>query len=224
MQARSTSRPTAALACVAILAAASALADAQQPPTDAPARSGTVQRPASAPAALPPAAAPAGVELAADYVIGPDDVLSIVFWREKDLSSEVTVRPDGRITLPLMNDIIAAGLTPDQLRERVLQRAEKFVEDAQATVVVKAVNSRKVFITGQVEKPGSYPLTGRTTVLQLIATAGGLKEFAKSGKIVMMRNEHGREARFTFDYNEVVEGKKLHQNVELKPGDTVVVP
>ena len=182
------------------------------------------QAQATSPAALPPETAPSGVELAPDYVIGPDDVLAIVFWREKELSGEVTVRPDGRISLPLLNDISAAGLTPDQLRDRVLQRAATLVEDPQATIVVKSVNSRKVFITGMVEKPGSYPLTNRTTVLQLIATAGGLREFAKSGDIVMIRNEHGRETRFRFDYKQVVKGKRLEQNLELKPGDTVVVP
>ena len=159
-----------------------------------------------------------------DYVIGPDDVLSILIWREKDMSLDVTVRPDGKISLPLINDIVAAGLTPEQLRKQVVEQAEKLVEDAQATVIVKTINSRRVFITGQVEKPGSYALTTRMTVLQLIAMAGGLKEFAKSNRIVTMRNDGGREERFIFDYNEVVEGKNLQQNLEMKPGDTVVVP
>lgn len=205
-----------------IVLGTAAVPHAQQPaPTD---RLKLGQAQASNPAALPPATAPSGTELAPDYVIGPDDVLAIVFWREKELSGEVTVRPDGRISLPLLNDISAAGLTPDQLRDRVLQRAATLVEDPQATVVVKTVNSRKVFITGMVERPGSYPLTNRTTVLQLIATAGGLREFAKSGDIVMIRNDKGRETRFQFDYKEVVKGKKLEQNLELKPGDTVVVP
>ena len=221
-QTRYGSRHGFALAALLIVLGTAAVPHAQQPdPTD---RLKLGQAQASNPAALPPANAPGGTELAPDYVIGPDDVLAIVFWREKELSGEVTVRPDGRISLPLLNDIPAAGLTPDQLRDRVLQRAATLVEDPQATVVVKTVNSRKVFITGMVERPGSYPLTNRTTVLQLIATAGGLREFAKSGDIVMIRNDKGRETRFQFDYKQVVKGKRLEQNLELKPGDTVVVP
>lgn len=156
------------------------------------------------------------------YVIGYDDVLSIVFWLEKDMSAEVIVRPDGKITLPLINDIQALGLTPEQLRVAIQTEAEKFVEDATVSVMVKAINSRKVFITGAVEKPGPYPLTGPTTVLQLIATAGGLSEWAKSKDIVILRNENGKLTTFRFNYNNVQ--KNFRQNIELKPGDTVVVP
>src|SRR4029078_5497827 len=112
------------------------------------------------------------------YVIGPDDVLSIVFWKDKDLSAEVTVRPDGKVSLPLLNDIQAQGRTPDELRDALKQAAQAFVEDPNPTVMVKEIKSRRVFITGQVEKPGPYPLTGETTVLQLIAMAGGIREFA----------------------------------------------
>lgn len=173
--------------------------------------SGTV--PASVPAVIPP-----------DYVIGADDVLTIAFWGEKDMSGDVIVRPDGKITLPLINDVVAAGLSPDQLRQRLAALAETFFKDVQATVAVKTINSRRVFITGQVEKPGSYPLTTRTTVMQLIALAGGLKEFAKANKIVVMRNDGGRESRLPFDYKKVVEGRNLLENVEMRPGDTVVVP
>jgi polysaccharide biosynthesis/export protein len=160
----------------------------------------------------------------ADYVIGPDDVLQVLFWHEKEMSGEVIVRPDGRISIPLLNDVAAAGLTPDQLRARIVELAAKYLEDPTATVVVKEINSRKVFITGSVEKPGTYPLTGRTTVLQLIATAGGLKEYAKRGDITVLRTVAGREQRLPFDYDRVVEGKTVRQNVELKPGDTVVIP
>jgi polysaccharide biosynthesis/export protein len=160
----------------------------------------------------------------ADYVIGPDDVLQVLFWHEKEMSGEVIVRPDGRISIPLLNDVAAAGLTPEQLRARIVELAAKFLEDPTATVVVKEINSRKVFITGSVEKPGTYPLTGRTTVLQLIATAGGLKEYAKRGDITVLRTVGGREQRLPFDYDHVVQGKTVRQNVELRPGDTVVIP
>ena len=146
---------------------------------------------ASAGASTPerPLSAPAG------YLIGVDDVLSILFWRDKDLSApEITVRPDGKVTLPLLNDIQAAGLSPEQLRELVLEAARKYVEDPNPTVIVKEIKSRKVFITGQVEKPGPYPLNGPTTILQLIATAGGLREFADGKNISVMRNQLGRSS------------------------------
>jgi len=134
------------------------------------------------------------------------------------------VRPDGKITTPLLNDIQAAGLTPDELRVRLNEEASHYIEDPNATVVVKQINSRKVFITGEVEKAGAYTLTGPMTVLQLVANAGGFKEYARRDRIVIMRTEAGQQVQLAFDYNAVVRGKKLQQNVELKPGDTVVVP
>jgi len=178
--------------------------------------------PAPAPTEAPPAVvqqpAPPG------YVIGPDDVLSIVFWREQDMSGEVVVRPDGMISLPLINDIQAAGLTPEQLRQQVEAAAARFVQDPTATVVVRQINSRKVFITGQVRTPGPYSLTSKTTVLQLIAMAGGLLEFADKGDIVVMRTQEGQTESFEFDYDDVRRGRDLEQNIELLPGDTVIVP
>ena len=161
---------------------------------------------------------------AAHYVIGADDVLAIRFWGQNDMSAEVNVRPDGRVTLPLLNDIQAAGLTPEQLRDNLVEAAQKFVEDPNATVTVKQINSRKVFITGQVEKPGPYSLTGSTTVLQLIAMAGGLKEFADGKNISLMRADGVGQVIFEFNYQEVLKRKNLQQNIELRPGDTIVVP
>ena len=169
-------------------------------------------------------AAPAGVSLPAGYVIGADDVLTIVFWREKDLSADVVVRPDGKISLPLLNDVVAAGYTPEELRAQLVKTAAKFLEDPNATVVVKEIHSRKVFVTGQVGKPGSYPLTGEMNVLQAIAAAGGLLEYADSKEIVVLRTENGQERHFKFNYKDVVKGKNLQQNIPLKPGDTIVVP
>jgi polysaccharide export outer membrane protein len=168
---------------------------------------------------------PSGVVPPPGYVIGPEDVLSILFWREKDLSSDVIVRPDGMISLPLLNDVHAAGLTTDQLREKVMTEANKFVEDPNATVVVKQINSRKVFITGQVSKPGAYPLIGPMNVLQLIAMAGGLLEYADKSRISIMRtDEKGNPVARSFNYNWAIDRKNLRQNIELKPGDTVLVP
>lgn len=177
-------------------------------------KAGTTPPTAPAPAPPPP-----------DYVIGPDDVLQVLFWRERDHSAEVVVRPDGMISLPLLNDVQAAGLTPDQLRAKVTADARKyFQEDPSVTVIVKQINSRKVFITGQVNKPGPYPLGGPTTVLQLIAMAGGLGDFADQKNIAVMRVENGKPVRYPFNYKDVIKGKNLKQNILLKPGDTVIVP
>jgi polysaccharide biosynthesis/export protein len=181
----------------------------------------------SAPAPAQPAAAqvaPTGVTPPAGYVIGPDDVLSIVIWREKEMSSEVVVRPDGKISLPLVNELQAAGLTPDQLRAEVEKAASKWVKEPDATVIVKTINSRKVSILGNVGKAGTYPLTGDMTVLQLIAQAGGLQEYADAKGITVMRKQDGRDVTLKFNYKDVVKGKNLQQNVSLKPGDTVIVP
>jgi polysaccharide biosynthesis/export protein len=161
----------------------------------------------------------------ADYAIGPDDVLTVVVWREKDLSGDVVVRPDGRITLPLVGDLEARGLTPEALRQRINQAMTKYVAEPSVTVIVKQINSRKVFITGQVAKPGAFSLTKPTTVLQLISMAGGLLEFAKGKDIVIARSDvNGQQAALPFNYKDVLKGKKLDQNIILRPGDTVLVP
>jgi len=128
------------------------------------------------------------------------------------------------ISLPLLNDVKAAGLTPEQLRDAVNGAAAKFFEDPNVTINIKAINSRKVFITGSVAKPGPYPLSAPTTVLQLISMAGGLTEFANQKRISVMRNENGKPVRYPFNYKDVAQGKNLSQNIELKPGDTVIVP
>ena len=181
------------------------------------------QTPQTAMAVAPAAAA--AVPVAPDYVIGPDDVLSILFWRDKDLSaSDVTVRPDGKITLPLLNDVQASGRTPEQLGDAIREAARKYVEDPNPTVIVKEIKSRRVFITGRIEKPGPYPLNGRTTILQLIAMAGGLREFVDGKDISLMRSEKDKQTVFDFNYQDVVKKRYLHQNIELKPGDVVVVP
>ena len=172
----------------------------------------------------PPNAAPVSVVLPPGYVIGADDVLSILFWGEKEMSAEVTVRPDGKVSLPLLNDLHAAGLTPDDFRSVIVEAARKYVESPNPTVMVKTINSRKVFITGQVEKPGPYPLNSSTTVLQLLAMAGGVKEFARSKNITVLRTDGQKQLVFRFNYQDVQYGKNLEQNIELKPGDTVVVP
>jgi len=178
----------------------------------------TIAAPASAVVVAP------GVQTPADFIIGSDDVLNVVFWRDKDMSSEVQVRPDGKISLPLLNDVQASGLTPEQLRVAIEEKADKLLEDPSVSVVVKTINSRRVYITGQVAKAGIYPLLERTTVLQLIAMAGGVGEYADSKKIQIVRTENGKPVSHKFNYQDFVKGKNVAQNIELKSGDTVIVP
>lgn len=170
------------------------------------------------------ASAPAAPTPGEDYRLGPTDVLSVVFWGEKELSSEVTIRPDGKITLPLINDVEAAGLTTEQLRRRLTELGKRFVGDPVVTVVVKQVNNNRAFVTGQVIRPGPYVLSGPTTVLQVIAMAGGFTEFADRKHVLITRIESGRQLAFEFNYDEVVKKRDLSQNLILKPGDTIVVP
>jgi polysaccharide export outer membrane protein len=186
----------------------------------APAKTAPITKPAGNTAPVLPAQPP----LPDDYVIGPDDILVIVFWREKDLSTEASVRPDGKISIPLLQDVDAAGLTPEQLRDSLNKQAQRFVEDPNATVIVKEINSRQVFITGQVSKPGPYRLGGPTTVVQLIAMAGGLLEYADQENVAIMRVENGTPVSHRFNYKDIAHRRNLKQNIMLKPGDTVVVP
>jgi polysaccharide biosynthesis/export protein len=185
--------------------------------------------PPQAPAPAPAPGSDAGrAPLPTDYVIGPNDVLTIFYWREKDLSAEVAVRPDGKITLPLLNDVQASGLTPDALRARIAEAAARFVESPVVSVSVKTINSRKVYITGMVAKPGEYALMGPTTVLQLIAVAGGLLDFADDENISILRpsekDTRGQAMSYRVNYNDLKRRLNLAQNIELKPGDTIVVP
>ena len=212
---------------VVVLAQTAPPAQAQAPKPAQPAPAQT-QKPQVPPAAKPgaPTAQNVGPAVAVEpgFTIGPEDVLGIIVWREADVSGDVTVRPDGMITLPLIRDIRAAGLTPQELADRVQTALREYVTDASVTVVVRQMNSRKVFITGEVAKPGAYALASSMTVMQLIAVAGGLTEFAEGKSISVMRIEAGQTKTFPFDYKNVANGKKPAQNIVLKPGDTVVVP
>jgi polysaccharide export outer membrane protein len=140
------------------------------------------------------------------------------------MSGDVAVRPDGMITLPLVGDVKAAGLKPDVLRDAIQTAAGKYLSEPNVSVVVRQLNSRKVFITGEVMMPGAFPLAGPRTVLQVIALAGGLTEYAKSSEISIMREENGRTRYFKFNYKDVSKGKRLEQNIQLRPNDTIVVP
>jgi polysaccharide export outer membrane protein len=206
-----------ATACLGLLLALSS--DAASIPADAQ-QAATTHAVTNTPDPARPKESPA-----AEYVIGPDDLLSVVFWRDQQLSGDVLVRPDGKISLPLLDDVQAAGLTPRQLRDRLIGEARRFVSEPVATVVVRQVNSRKVYITGFVARPGQYPLTPSMTVLQLIATAGGLQDFAKSKEIRVVRAENGKSTVIPFDYEAVTKNpERAAQNIELRPGDTIIVP
>jgi polysaccharide export outer membrane protein len=156
------------------------------------------------------------------YVIGVSDLLTVTFWQDQN-AVDVVVRPDGKISVPLLNDVQAAGLTPEQLALALEEAASKYITEPDATVMVKEVRSRKVFVLGEVGNPGMVPLSGDMTVLQLIAISGGLLEYADKKNIVIIRTENGQEQRLKFNYNDVVGGKNLQQNIFLQPGDTVVV-
>ena len=183
----------------------------------------TTKQPPNASTSPSPSTPVASPTLPKDYVIGVEDVLNVVFWKDKDLSAEVLVRPDGKISLPMLNDVPAAGMTPEQLAAAVQKAAAKFVRDPGATVMVKEIRSRKVYVIGEVAKPGTFHLGSEMNVLQIIAQAGGLLEHANKGDVVIVRNENGQERRYKFNYNDVVRGKKVSQNIRLLPGDTILI-
>jgi len=160
----------------------------------------------------------------AGYVIGAGDVLGIKFWQQAELSGDVVVRPDGKISVPLLNDVQAAGQTPQQLSDQIRGVAKRWVQDPNVTVVVRQINSRSVFITGRVAHAGKYPLNGATSILQLIAMAGGLAEWADGENITLMRADQNGFVTRRFNYKEVIARKNLDQNIELLPGDTIIVP
>jgi len=160
-----------------------------------------------------------------EYVIGPDDVLSIMVWKEPDFTKVVPVRPDGMISMALAGDIKAAGLTVKQLQENLKKKLTAFVANPEVSVTVQEVRSQKFNILGQVNKPGSYALTGPTTVLDALAAAGGFRDFAKTKKIYVLRtDDSGKQVKLPFNYNEVIKGNQMNTNINLEPRDTIVVP
>ena len=158
------------------------------------------------------------------YVIGPEDVLDVTVWKEPDVSRVVPVRPDGQISLPLINDIQAAGLSPEQLAATIGEKLRKFVNAPQVTVIVTAINSRRVFVVGEVLRAGAFPLIPGMTVLQALGSAGGFTTFANVKKIHVMRMRNGKQIDLPFNYREVLKGDRPEQNINLEPGDTIVVP
>jgi polysaccharide export outer membrane protein len=177
----------------------------------------------SAPAAGDASAMPAA---AADtsYIIGADDVLDISVWKEPDVSRIVPVRPDGKISLPLISDVQAAGLTPNELAATLTERFKKFLNNPQVTVIVTQINSRRVYVVGEVTHPGAFPLLPNMTVLQALADAGGFTPFANRKKIHILRTTNGKQNEMPFEYDRVLDGSKSSENIMLIPGDEIVVP
>lgn len=160
-----------------------------------------------------------------DYKIGVDDVLTVNVWHEPDLSRNITVRPDGKISLPLVGDIKASGKTPPELQTELRTDLAQFIKDPELTVIVAEIRSRRVNIIGQVFHPGTFAITQQMGVLDAIAEAGGLKEFAKQKQIYVLRETSaGKRIRLNYDYRDVLKGKNNAQDILLQANDTVVVP
>ena len=159
-----------------------------------------------------------------DFVIGQNDVLDISVWKEPEISRKVPVRPDGKISLPLLNDLQAAGLTPMQLQTQITEKLKQFLTEPQVTVIVAEINSRRIYILGEASRPGAYPLLPNMTVLQALSGAGGFTQFANSSKVRILRMENGKQVSFNFNYKEVILGKNIDRNIVLKSGDSIVVP
>ena len=203
-----------ALTLGAAITAVQAQTTAYQPNPINPATNGSTQE--------RDAAAPATQDTS--YVIGPQDVLSISVWKEAELTQSVPVRPDGKISMPLLNDVQAAGLTPTQLANEITAGLKKFVTDPQVTVIVTQINSQRIYVLGEVTRAGAYPLLPGMTILQGLSSAGGFTQFANMKKIYMLRTENGKQERHPFNYKDVIAGKRTDENIALKAGDTIVVP
>ncbi len=174
--------------------------------------------------AAAPQPAARGADQKIEYLIGPGDLLQIFVWKEPELTRDVMVRIDGRITVALLGDVEAAGRTPQQLGEELAKSLAKFLETPRVTVGIAQANSTRFFVLGQVFKSGDFPLSGRTTVVQGLALAGGFREFAKTDNIVIIRQERNGQTIIPVNYKKLEDGKDTSQNVVLRPGDTIVVP
>jgi polysaccharide export outer membrane protein len=159
-----------------------------------------------------------------DYTIGPQDVVQIDVWKEPDISRKIPVRPDGKISLPLLNDIQAAGLTAMQLAGRIREGLTKYITSPQVTVTVTEINSRRVFVTGEVSHVGALSLLPGMTVLQALSSTGGFTQFARPTRIYILRNQGGHQLKIPFNYKQVIKGDHPEQDILLEPGDVIVVP
>ena len=206
-----------------VFSALALAASGQNPPAQPEQKPPDTTAPDTADAPKESAASPAGAAAAVDpntFVIGPEDGIAIQVWREPEFSRMAVVRPDGRITLPLIKEVQAAGQTPNQLAAQIAKRLSEYVKDPQVDVTVMQVRSQKYYITGEVNKAGSFPLAVPTRVLEALTNAGGFRDFANTKKIVILR----KGERLKFNYKEVVKGKNPEQNIFLENGDYIIVP
>ncbi|MGA7684961.1 MAG: polysaccharide biosynthesis/export family protein [Terriglobales bacterium] len=157
------------------------------------------------------------------YVIGAEDVLHIAVWKENDLTATEPVRADGKISLPLLNDVQASGLTPMQLADSLTEKLKKFVADPRVTVVVTAINSKRIYLLGEVSHTGAMPMSPNMTVMQALASAG-INQFANTKKIYVLRSENGKKEKFPVNYRKLIKGQDIDHDYTLQPGDTIVVP
>jgi polysaccharide biosynthesis/export protein len=202
------------LACLALLGLATISLWAQNENTD----DSAAKAEKAAPAAQPPAP-----EVPSDYVIGADDTLRITVWKESDLNVTLPVRPDGKISLPLLDDVQAAGLTPMQLGASIKEKLKKYISDPRVTVVVSAMNSQRIYVLGEVTHTGAMPLMPHMTMLQALSSAG-FTQFANLKGIYLLRTQDGQQTKIRFNYKDAIKGKDTQQNIVLRPGDTIVVP
>jgi polysaccharide biosynthesis/export protein len=172
---------------------------------------------------VPPEVQVSGQGMPADYVIGADDTLRITVWKEPDMSVTLPVRPDGKISVPLLDDVQAAGLTPMQLGVSIKDKLKKYLSDPRVTVVVTAMNSQRIYVLGEVTHTGAMPLLPHMTVLQALSSAG-FTQFANLKAIYLLRTQDGKQTKMPFNYKEAIKGRGTQENITLKPGDTIVVP
>ena len=198
--------------------ASSAPASGQSPPAQEKKEEAKDAKSQATPSAAPTAAQDP------TFKIGAQDVLRIDVWREDQLTRTVPVRPDGKITLPLLNDVQAVGLTPIELSVVIRDELKKYITNPQVTVSVTEINSRRFYVNGEVTKSGAYQLLPHMTVLQALSGSGGFTAFARVKNIYVLRNENGKPVKIPFNYKEAIAGKNPEQNIELQPGDVVVVP
>jgi polysaccharide biosynthesis/export protein len=199
---------------VAALLLISGMVWSQEAPAAPPAGNPTSDTATSA-----PSSSPAGP----GYVIGAEDVLHIAVWKEADLTATLPVRSDGKISLPLLNDVQAAGLTPMQLADSLTEKLKKYVSSPRVTVVVTQINSKRIYMVGEVAHTGPISMLPNMTVLQALASAG-LTQFANTKKIYVLRTENGQQQKLPVNYRKLVKGEEMERNYLLRPGDTIVVP
>jgi len=159
-----------------------------------------------------------------EYKIGAQDVLKVDVWREDQLTRTVPVRPDGKITLPLLNDVQAAGLTPMELAGAIREELKNYINDPQVTVSVSEINSRRIYVNGEITRPGAFPLLPKMTVLQALSSSGGFTQFAHVKSIYILRTTDGQKIKIPFNYKAAINGKNSNQDIELQPGDVIIVP